>query len=136
MPEVSDPYKQTTVDFYKNHIENKTLQISDNMEISRSVHAQLCDYELSYRPTYENQLGFFEEEGELKFLWCVSDEYDNLQEQTPDRYCDNWENGSLTESVIASIEEENALNPKLDNKKSDKAVSFSCFSTETGQGQG
>ena len=43
------------------------------------------------------------------------------------------ENGSLTESIIAGIEEENALNPKLDNKKSDKAVHFSCFSTETGQ---
>ena len=106
------------------------------MELRRSARAQLCDYELSYRPTYENQLGFFEEEGELKFLWCVSDEYDNLHEQTPDRYSDEWENGSLTESIIASIEEENALNPKLDNKKFDTAVFFSCFSTETGQGQG
>ena len=36
-------------------------------------------------------------------------------------------------SIIASIEEENALYPKLDNKKSDTAVFFSCFSTETGQ---
>ena len=75
----------------------------------------------------ENQLGFSEEERELKFLWCVSDEYDNLQEQKPDRDCDEWDNGSLTESVIASIEEENALDPKLDNKKSDKAVPFSFF---------
>ena len=133
LPEVSVPYKQTTLDFYKNHIENKTLQISDNMELSRSVRAQFCDYELSYRPMYENQLGFFEEEGELKFLWCVSDEYDNLQEQKPDRDCDEWENDTLTESIIASIEEENALNPKLDNKKSGRAVSFLCFSTETGQ---
>ena len=119
LPEVSVPYKQTTVDFYKNHIENKTLQISDNMELSRSVRAQFCDYELSYRPMSENQLGFFEEERELNFLWCVSDEYDNLQEQKSDRVCDEWENGSLTESTIASIEEENALNLKLDNKKSD-----------------
>ena len=55
-----------------------------------------------------------------------------MQEQKPDRDCDQWENGSLTESIIASIEEENALNPKL-NKKSDKAVPFSCFSTKTGQ---
>ena len=47
--------------------------------------------------------------------------------------CDEWENDTLTESIIASIEEESALNPKLDNKKSDKAVYFSCFSTETGQ---
>ena len=133
LPEVSVPYKQTTVDFYENHIENKTLQVSDNMELSRSVRAKFCDYELSYRPMYENQLGFFEEERELKCLWRVSDEYDNLQEQKPDRYCDEWENGSLTESIIASIEEENALNPKLDNKKSDKAVPFSCFSTGTGQ---
>ena len=82
---------------------------------------------------YENQLGFFEEERELKFLWCVSDEYDNLQDQKPDRDCDEWENGSLTESIIASIEEENTLNPKLDNIKSENAVPFSCFSTETGQ---
>ena len=87
------------------------------MELSRSVRAQFCDYELSYRPMYENQLGFFEEERELKFLWCVSDEYDNLQEQKPDRDCDEWENGSLTGSIIAIIEEENALDPKLDNKK-------------------
>ena len=64
LPEVSVPYKQTTVDFYENHIENKTLQVSDNMELSRSVRAQFCDYELSYRPMYENQLGFFEEERE------------------------------------------------------------------------
>ncbi|XP_075253306.1 uncharacterized protein LOC142345105 [Convolutriloba macropyga] len=81
---------------------------------------------------YENQLGFFEER-ELKFLWCVSDEYDNLQEQKPDRDCGEWENGSLTGSIIAIIEEENALDPKLDNKKSDQAVPFACFSTDTGQ---
>ena len=133
MPEVSVPYEQTTVDFYENYFENTTLQVSDNMELSRSVRAQFCDYELSYRPMYENQLGYFEEERELKFLWCVSDEYDNLQEQKPDRDCDEWENGSLTESIIASIEEENALDPKLDNKKSDQAVPFACFSTDTGQ---
>ena len=60
---------------------------------------------------YENQSGFFEEERELKFLWCVSDEYDNLQEQKPDRDCDDWENKSLTGSIIANIEEENALIP-------------------------
>ena len=82
---------------------------------------------------YENQLGYFEEERELKFLWCVSDEYDNLQEQKPDRDCDEWENGSLTRSIIAIIEEENTLDPKLDNKKSDQAVPFACFSTDTGQ---
>ena len=81
----------------------------------------------------ENRLGFFEEERELKFLRCVSDKYDNLQEQKPDRDFEELENWSLAESIIASIEEENALNPKLDNKKSDKAVHFSCFSTETGQ---
>ena len=133
LPEVSIPYKQTTVDFYTNHVKNKTLQISDNIELIRSVRAQFCDYELSYRPIYKNQLGFFEEERELKFLWCVSDECDNLQEQKTDRFGDKWENGSLTESIIASTEEENALNPKLVNKKSDKAVPFSCFSTETGQ---
>ena len=63
----------------------------------------------------------------------MSDEYDILQEQKPDWNCDEWENGSMTESIIASIEEENALDPKLDNKKSDKAVPFLCFSTETGQ---
>ena len=44
LPEVSVPYKQTIVDFYENHIENKTLQVSDNMELSRSVRAQFCDY--------------------------------------------------------------------------------------------
>ena len=84
------------------------------MELIRSLRAQFCDYELSYRPMYENQL--FVEEKQLKFLWYVSDEFENLQEQKPDRDCDEWENGSLTESIIASIEEENALEPKLDNK--------------------
>ena len=93
LPEVSVPDKQTTVDFYKNHIENTKLQVSDNMELSRLVREQFCDYELSYRPMYENQLGFFEEERELKFLWCVFDEYDNLLEQKPHRDCDHWENG-------------------------------------------
>ena len=39
----------------------------------------------------------------------------------------------MTESFIASIEEENALDPKLDNKKSDKVVPFLCFSTKAGQ---
>ena len=133
LPEVSVPYKQTTVDFYKNHNENTTLQVSDTMELSRSVRAQFCDYELSYKAIHENQRGFFEEERELKFLWCVSDEYDDLPEQKPDRDCDDWENGSLTESIIASIEEENALGLKFDNKKFDKSVPFSCFSTETEQ---
>ena len=60
------------------------------MDLSRSVPAQFCDYELSFRSMHENQLGFFEEERELKFLWCVSDEYDKLQEQKPDRDCDEW----------------------------------------------
>ena len=71
---------------------------------------------------HENQRGFFEQERELKFLWFVSDEYDNLPEQKPDRVC-----------IIASIEEENTLDLKFDNKTFDKAVHFSCFSTETGQ---
>ena len=133
LPEVSVPYKQTTVYFLKNRIENTNLQVSDNMELSRSVREQFCVYELSYRPMYENQLGFFEEERELKFLWCVSDEYDNLQEQKPLRDCDDWENGSLTESIIASIEEENAIELKFSSKNCDKAVPFLYFSKETGQ---
>ena len=54
-----------TMGIYKNHIENTNLQVSDNMELSRSVREQFCDYELSYRPMYENQLGFFEVEREL-----------------------------------------------------------------------
>ena len=133
LPDVSVPYKQTTVDFYKIHNENTTLQVSDTMELSRSVRAQFCDYELSYRAIHENQRVFFEEERELKFLWCVSDEYDNLPEQKPDRDCDEWENGSLTESIFAGIEKENALGLKFDNKTFDKAVPFLCFSIETGQ---
>ena len=56
-----------------------------------------------------------------------------MPEQKPDRDCDDWENGSLTESIIASIEEENALGLKFDNKKFDKSVPCSCFSTETEQ---
>ena len=39
----------------------------------------------------------------------------------------------MTGSIIAIIEEENALDPKLDNKKSDQAVPFAWFSTDTGQ---
>ena len=82
---------------------------------------------------YENHLGFFEKEWQLKFLWCVSDELEKLQEQKPDRDWDEWENGSLRKSFIASLEEDNALEPKLGNKKIDEAVLYSCFSKETGQ---
>ena len=39
----------------------------------------------------------------------------------------------MTESIIASIEEENALDLKLGSRNCDKAVPFSCFTTETGQ---
>ena len=46
---------------------------------------------------------------------------------------DDWENGSLRESIIASIEEENAIDLKFGSKNCDKAVPFSYFSTETGQ---
>ena len=65
---------------------------------------------------YENQLGLFEEERQLNFLWCVYYEFANLQERKPDLDCDELENESLTESIIASTEEENALEPMLDNK--------------------
>ena len=34
---------------------------------------------------------------------------------------------------IAGVEEENALRLKLENKKIDGELPFSCFSTETGQ---
>ena len=67
LPDVSIPYKQTTVDFYKNHIENKTLQLTDNMELSRSVRAQFCDFELSYRPMYKNQWVFLRRKENLNF---------------------------------------------------------------------
>ena len=82
---------------------------------------------------YKNLLGFFEQERELKFLWCLSDDFENLQK--PDKDFDEWENGSLslTESFIASREEENAIDPKFGMKKFDKTAPLSCFSTETGQ---
>ena len=57
------------------------------------------------------------------------DECEILQEKKPDWDCDEWEKGSLTESIIACIEKEKALDPKVDNKKIDKAVRSSCFST-------
>ena len=50
LPEVSVLYKETTKVFYENHMEDQILQVSDNMELGRSVRAQFCDYELSYRP--------------------------------------------------------------------------------------
>ena len=52
--------------------------------------------------------------------------------QKPDKDCDEWENLSLTESFIAS-REENAIDPKFGMKKFDKTAPLSCFSTETGQ---
>ena len=51
---------------------------------------------------YENQLRVCEEERQPKFLLCVFDKYDNLPEQKPDRDCNEWGNGSLTESIIAN----------------------------------
>ena len=94
------------------------------MELSRFVRGHFCDYELSYRPMYKNLLGFFEQERELKFLWCLSDDFENLQK--PDKDCDEWENGSLTESFIAS-REENAIDPKFGMKKFDKTAPFVVF---------
>ena len=97
------------------------------MQLNRSNCVQLCDYELSYKLRYEKQLGFFEKERELIFLWCLSDEFDNLQELKPDQYCDELENGSLTGSIIACIEED-TLELKFGIKKS-----FLSCSTEPGQ---
>ena len=88
---------------------------------------QFCDYELTCRPMHENQLEPFEEERELKNIWCVSDKFDNLQEQTPDQDCVEWENGLLIGSIIASIGKENALDPKFGKQKFDQAVSFAFF---------
>ena len=105
LPEVSVPYKLKTIDFYKNRNENTTLHVSDETQLSRSVSAQFCDFELSFRPMYENQLGFFEEERQPKFLWCVSHEFETLKEQKRDRNYDEWEIGSLTEGIIARIAE-------------------------------
>ena len=65
---------------------------------------------------YENQLEPFVEERELETIWCVFDKFDNLQEQKPDRECDEWKNGLLIVSFIASIGKENAIDPKFANK--------------------
>ena len=100
------------------------------MELSRFVRGNFCDYEFSYRPMYKNLLGFFEQEIELKFLWCLSEDFENLQK--PDKDCDEWEM-CQTESFIASREEENAIDPKFGMKKFDKTAPLSRFSTETGQ---
>ena len=67
LPEVSLQHKMKTAEFYKNHNENTTLQVSDNMELSRAVSAQLFDHEFSYRPMYENQQGFLRRRGNLNF---------------------------------------------------------------------
>ena len=61
----------------------------------------------------------------------MSDKFDSLQEEKPHRDCYEWENGMLTQSITASIEKKNALDPKFGNKKFDQAVPFVCFSTET-----
>ena len=56
-PETSVPYKWTIVHFYNNKKENTTLHISDNMNLSRQARAHSCDYELSHKPMYENDVG-------------------------------------------------------------------------------
>ena len=89
------------------------------MELSRSVRQQFCDYGLSNRQIYENQLGFFEKVRQHKFLCCVSDEFINLKEQKPDRYSD-----ALAENIIASTEEENGLDPKFGLKKMTRQSPF------------
>ena len=94
------------------------------MKLRRSVRAQFCDYELSYRSIYENQLGVYEEERLLEFLWCVSDGFKNLQQQKPDRGLGELENGSLTESIVACIGAENAVDPKFGNKKFSRQSPF------------
>ena len=97
------------------------------MELSIYVRAQFCDYELSYRPMFENQLGFFEEERDLKFLCCVSDEFEILQEKKPDRDCDEWEKWPLTESIIACIEKKRHLTPRLTTKNLTTQSAFRVF---------
>ena len=52
--EVYVTYKQTTVDFCKNHNKNTFLHVSDNMELSRLIGEQFCDYELFHRTMNEN----------------------------------------------------------------------------------
>ena len=49
-------------------------------------------------------------------LCLVVCEFENLHVQKPDRDCDDWEKCSLTESIVANIEEENALDPEFCNK--------------------
>ena len=61
----------------------------------------------------------------------MSEKFESLQEEKPDRDCYEWENGMLTESITASIEEKTPLTPNL-GKKFDQAVPFVCFSAETG----
>ena len=63
LPEVSVIYKKTIVGFHNNRNENTISQVSDNMELNRLVRAQFSDYELSCRPMYGNQSGFFEKKG-------------------------------------------------------------------------
>ena len=44
LPEVSVPYEQTSVDFYKNHNETTTLHVPVYLELRRSVRAEFCDH--------------------------------------------------------------------------------------------
>ena len=88
------------------------------MELSRTVSAQFCNYELSLDQCMKINWDILGRRGNIKPCG-VSGEFEILQEQKPDRDCDEWGNGSLTESVIASIEEENAIDPKFGIKKSD-----------------
>ena len=39
---------------------------------------------------YENHFEVFEEEREFKNIWCLADNFDNLQEQKPDQDWDEW----------------------------------------------
>ena len=100
LPEVSVLHKNTIVDFHNNRNENTTSQVSDNIEFNRSVSAQFCDYELSCRPMYGNQSGFFCEKEETKIplacFWRVL----QLAWAKTDLECDERENDHWQRAIL------------------------------------
>ena len=61
---------------------NTSLLVTDNMELSRVERAHFRDYELSYKPMFENQLGAFHQARELKFICCILDEEDENEQRS------------------------------------------------------
>ena len=88
-----------------------------------------------YNNRKQNEKSFTSRRAKLKIILCASGEDDNDQLQNLEKDYDEWENGSITYSMMAGTEDEKIKhNPKLDNNKVDMIINLLGFSKEISAG--